>query len=329
MTQNAEDLMSKPTVSVVVSAYNRPEMLSAALASLLAQSYKELEIIVQDDSPLDDCQKVVEALSDPRIRYTRNKPALGTSANLRAGYRKCTGKYFCTLNDDDLYHPDYVQTMVDALESNAAYSVAFSDHYIVGEDGDVDEKASDANSAAFGRDRLNKGSVPSPMEVALIIKSVPGMLALFRREAMDLSDFPDEVSSGYDYWLSYLAVRAGNPIYYEPRRLAYYRVHSGSQTLSFVDPQKRLRSLRYSEYMQKRFLADERLHSIHDSVRSQLSQIYLSFGSAEMRLDQRKLARNSFLRSLKVKRNASAMAGLTLSFLPKFLFERVMQMKAR
>jgi glycosyltransferase involved in cell wall biosynthesis len=321
--------MSKSTVSVVVSAYNRPEMLKAALASLLAQTYTDLEIIVQDDSPLDDCQAVVEALADPRIHYTRNQPPLGTSANLRAGYRKCTGKYFCTLNDDDLYHPEYIRAMVDGIESDPRYSIAFCDHYILNDDGDVDEKASDDNSVLFGRDRLKPGSVPSPLEVGLVIKSIPAMFALFRRDAMDLNDFPDEVSSGYDYWLSYLGVRDGNPIYYDPRRLTYYRVHSGSQTLSFLDPQKRLRSLRYSEYMQKRFLADDRLRSIHDSVRSQLAQIYLSFGSAEMRLDRRGDARTGFLQSIRTKPRFSAVAGLVLSFLPKSLFERAMQMKAR
>src|ERR1700761_7366285 len=109
MTLPFEKSMLNPTVSVVVSAYNRPEMLSSALASLLAQTYTHLEIIVQDDSTTDDSQVAVEALADPRIRYTRNKPSLGTSANLRAGYRKCTGKYFCALNDDDLCHPDYIQ----------------------------------------------------------------------------------------------------------------------------------------------------------------------------------------------------------------------------
>src|ERR1700722_13362539 len=131
--------MPEPLVSVIISAYNRPDMLRSALKSVLHQTYTNLEIIIQDDSTNEDCHEVVRNFMDDRMTYTRNKPSLGTSLNLRAGYAKSRGKYFCTLNDDDLYHDDYVKTMVEAMESNPNYSLSFSDHYIIDDEGHIDE----------------------------------------------------------------------------------------------------------------------------------------------------------------------------------------------
>jgi glycosyltransferase involved in cell wall biosynthesis len=315
--------MQEPLVSVVVSSYNRPAMLKSALLSLLEQSYQHLEIIVQDDSTNETCSRVVLDFADPRIMYMRNQPSLGTIRNLRAGYRKCTGKYFSTLNDDDVYSPDYIQTVIGAMESNPCYCVGFSDHYIIGQDGTVDEIATTRNSIAFGRNLLMEGSVPEPLVVGMLAKSIPGMFAIFRREMMDLQDFPDEVSSGYDYWLTYLGVRTQKPIYYTPRKLTYYRVHAGSQTSSFTDPREGLRSLQYSEYMHERFLADPRLQSIHTTLTSRLAEIHTSIGFNLLRMNDRWRAVVRFVGSCKTKPTARAMSGLLLCTAPTFLLKKI------
>jgi GT2 family glycosyltransferase len=298
-------------------------MLKNALLSLLGQTYQHLEIVVQDDSVNEECSRVVSDLSDCRILYTRNQPALGTLRNLRTGYRKSTGKYFATLNDDDAYSPDYIQTMVTAMEANPSYCVGFCDHYIIAEDGCVDQLATARNSVAFGRNLLQEGNVPQPLVVGLLTKSIPGMFALFRREAMDLEDFPDDVSSGYDYWLSYLALRTGKPIYYCPRLLTYYRVHEGSQTSGYSDPQEGLRALAYSEYMHKRFLADPRLQSLHATLVKRLAAIYVSMGFNLLRINDRREAFVRFARSCNTKMTGRAVCGLALCTAPAFLLQKV------
>ncbi|MCU1321236.1 MAG: glycosyl transferase [Acidobacteriaceae bacterium] len=315
--------MNEPLVSVVVSSYNRPLMLQTALRSVLGQSYSNLEIIVQDDSTNDECGQVVLDLADPRIRYTRNQPALGTISNLRAGYRKCTGKYFSTLNDDDVYGPDYIATVIQPLESDVRYVLAFADHYIIDQQGNVDEGVTNSNSVTFGRSVLQEGSVRQPLETGILAKSIPGMFAMFRRDAVDLGDFPNEVSSGYDYWLTYLALREGGAIYYNPQRLTYYRVHAGSQTSSFVSPEEGLRSLRYSEYMHLRFLADARLKSIHAALLPRLAQIYTSMGFNRLRIGSRSEAFQKFRASCKLKPTSRALAGLLLCAAPTAVLKKL------
>jgi glycosyltransferase involved in cell wall biosynthesis len=309
--------MIRPLVSVIISSYNRPSMLREALLSVRAQTYDELEILVQDDSTSDECRQVVKSFSDPRIRYSKNEPPLGTSLNLLAGYRSSRGKYFCTLNDDDLYAPMYIATLIEAMEGNANYSIAFSDSYLIDSDGKLNEEETDANTRSSLRGRLREGSVPNPLEVGILSKSIPGMLALFRRDAVDLDDFPQEVSSGYDYWLTYLALRDGRPIYYSPDRLTFYRIHDGSQTSSFADPEQRLRFLRYSQYIHERFLADSRLKSIHSVLRSRLAQSYSSSGFSWLRLRNRNSAFLEFINSFRVKPTSAAMIGFTMCLAPR------------
>jgi len=298
-------------------------MLLTALQSVQVQSYPNLEIIIQDDSTTDDCEQAISEVKDLRVRYTRNRPPLGTAGNLRAGYRKAQGKYFSTLNDDDYYGPTYIQTMVHHLEDDVRYSVAFCDHWVVVHD-EIDEAETDFNTSNVRRNLLKEGSVPDTLVSALRDKSVPGMFAVFRRSAMDLEDFPDEVSSGYDYWLSYLAVRDGSPIYYNPLRLTYYRVHSGSQSSTFKNPVEALRSYRYKEFMFTRFLNDSRLARIHSELRPLLAEVRAGMGMIWLRLGKRRDASFNLLLSCRAHPKPKVVVGLLLCFAPLAIARKVL-----
>jgi glycosyltransferase involved in cell wall biosynthesis len=323
---NGRNSVTNPLVSVVVSAYNRPSLLRAALGSVQRQTYGELEILVQDDSTTDECEQVVSELADARVLYTRNRPSLGTSANLRAGYRKCQGKYFCTLNDDDLYADNYIQMMVAALEDNPRLSLAFSDHYLIDEQGKTMEAATDENTRRWSRDRLQEGCTDDALKIGIVHQSIPAMFAVFRRAAIDLNDFPDEVSSGYDYWLTYLAVRAGDPVYYTPERLTYYRIHSGSQTAIFyADPSKELHFLRYSRYIHERFLSDPSLASIYPMLSPRLAKVHRSTAFSWLRSSSRMKAIPEFLKSSRIRPTLAATLGLMLCVAPPFVLESVLK----
>lgn len=315
--------MANPLVSVIVSAYNRPAMLEVALQSVLTQTYTNLEILIQDDSTDARCEALVSTYADPRIRYTHNSPPLGTVGNLRAGYRKSSGVLFGTLNDDDFYLPTYLEKMVAGMMQDENCVLGFCDHYIVDQTGAIGIEESDANTKRFGRFELRDGLVSNALVIGLARQSIPGMFAVIRRSSVDLDDFPDEVSSGYDHWLTYLALRNGGMAFYSSERLTCYRVHEGSQTLSFVDDVRRLRSLNYSEFIHKRFLADPRVHVIHGSARRELAQIDLSRGAIALRKGDRKPALRLFWQSIKTRPGLKAFAGLCVACLPVSLINFV------
>ena len=101
-------------VSIGIPAY-KPEFLEEAIASVLAQTFEDWELIVVDDCSPGDIQGVVSKFTDPRIRYYRNEKNLGAE-DPSYNWDKCVsyaqGEYFCLLCDDDLYHPTFLEEML-------------------------------------------------------------------------------------------------------------------------------------------------------------------------------------------------------------------------
>jgi glycosyltransferase involved in cell wall biosynthesis len=258
---NTSESASHPLVSVVVPTFNRTLYLAEALESALAQVDANLEILVSDDASAEDVGAFVRArFSDPRVHYHRNPTNLGMGLNCWGALSRASGKYVTTLHDDDAWEPDFLASLVPALEDDATLSVAYCDHAIMREDSRVDAAASDLNTRLWHRDALARG-VLRPMH--LYWKTIPAaMAAVFRKSAIDWSDFPAAVGTHYDLWLSYLASRTGAGAWYEPRRLTRYRVHGQSETASWQSTAGKLRALRQTEFILRRQLQDEAFASI-------------------------------------------------------------------
>lgn len=104
--------------SIIIPAYNRAAMLADTLASVQAQTYTTWECIVVDDGSKDNTREVVAELSahDPRIRYVYQHNAERSAAR-NNGMRNATGTYFCFLDSDDHYAPEYLQRLHDFLKA--------------------------------------------------------------------------------------------------------------------------------------------------------------------------------------------------------------------
>ena len=234
-----------PLVSVVVPTFNRSRYLAGALRSALAQTYANIEVIVSDDASTEDVYgTTVAGFSDPRLKYVRNPVDLGMGLNIWGAMTAASGKYVATLHDDDEWEPDFLAALVPALERDGSLSVAFCDHAIIDEHGRLDEDAANLNTRRWHRDVLPAGVLHPFLELALLTRVVPAaMAALFRKSAIDWNDFPAEVGTFYDAWLTYLAARTGAGAFYDPRRLTRYRIHGQSETVSWVSSAGRLKAL--------------------------------------------------------------------------------------
>lgn len=104
-----------PLVSIVIPVYNGSNFLREAIDSALAQTYKNLEIIVVNDGSNDDGATEEIALSyGDKIRYFFKKNG-GTSTALNLGIKKMRGKYFSWLSHDDLYYPQKISRAIEEL----------------------------------------------------------------------------------------------------------------------------------------------------------------------------------------------------------------------
>ena len=257
-----------PLVSVVVPTYNRTRFLPDALTSALAQTYAAIEIIVADDASTEDVRgAVLSRFSDPRIKYERNPRNLGMGGNCWSALSRAAGKYVATLHDDDVWEPDFLASLVPPLEADDLLSVAFCDHHVVDEGGALDAAATEANTRRWHRDRLRPGTLRPCAKAAVVWQAIPAaMAAIFRKSAIDWSDFPPEVGTHYDIWLAYQAARTGGGAHYEPRRLTRYRVHDQSETRSWGSAAGRLKSMRQAEFVFRRFLEDPGLANLRSVI---------------------------------------------------------------
>ena len=103
-------------VSVIVPVYNSEKYLSRSLNSIINQSYKNLEIIVIDDSSTDNSKNMIKkyASKDNRIRPFYSEVNCGVSKARNNGLSTFTGDYVFFIDADDYIEKDCIKTMVDA-----------------------------------------------------------------------------------------------------------------------------------------------------------------------------------------------------------------------
>jgi glycosyltransferase involved in cell wall biosynthesis len=108
--------VGQPLVSAIVPTHNRAALVVRAVQSIMAQTYRNLEIIVVDDASTDDTRTAIERLGDTRIRYVRHDTNKGGSAARNTGIRHARGTYIAFLDDDDEWEPRKTEEQVAALQ---------------------------------------------------------------------------------------------------------------------------------------------------------------------------------------------------------------------
>lgn len=107
-----------PFFSVIIPVYNRASALKEALASVLAQTCQDFEIVVVDDGSADDPRAVVEAFADPRIRFVAQANQGGGAAR-NTGIDHATGRFCAFLDSDDIFLPHHLAAMKETLEGTS------------------------------------------------------------------------------------------------------------------------------------------------------------------------------------------------------------------
>jgi glycosyltransferase involved in cell wall biosynthesis len=110
--------METPLISVVIPAYNGEQFLSQSIGSVLAQTYRNLELIVVDDGSTDGSVKILENYG-ARIRLLRQKNR-GAGAARNTGIRAARGKWIAFLDSDDRWLPEKLACQLQCLEKFGA-----------------------------------------------------------------------------------------------------------------------------------------------------------------------------------------------------------------
>ena len=124
---------SPPTVAIVIPAYNYAHLLPYAIESALTQDYDQLEVVVVNDGSSDNTSEIVKQF-EGKIKYIEQKNS-GVAIARNIGIKATNAKYICCLDADDMLEPNYVSTLVPALEENRSLGIAYSKLVLLYKDG--------------------------------------------------------------------------------------------------------------------------------------------------------------------------------------------------
>jgi glycosyltransferase involved in cell wall biosynthesis len=104
-----------PLVSVVIPVHNRAHLVGRAIGSVLAQTYKNFEIIVVDDASTDDLSTALAALSPSNLHRITHSTNRGAAAARNSGIAAATGEFVALLDSDDAWYPEKLAAQVAAM----------------------------------------------------------------------------------------------------------------------------------------------------------------------------------------------------------------------
>ena len=219
------NVITRPSVTVVVVSYNRPFLLKEAVASLKAQTYSNMDIIVVDDaSTVATMPLVLEELEADDVTVVRMETNSYLGAARNAGARKANGRYLMFLDDDNVALPNMVETLVNAAERSHSV-VAVNAHYLW--------KASAGTPIPADLSILPKWFPVGPAVLAGMRGNVFGNANfLITREAFyTVSGFSEDRTGLEDYEFHVKSALAGSEYVVVPEALMLYREHDLSSQM--------------------------------------------------------------------------------------------------
>lgn len=112
-----------PLVSVIMPTRNRAELLKRSIASILAQTYRNLELIVVNDASTDHTAETLAAITDPRLRVLHRAQNAGAAAARNAGIAMARGELLAFQDDDDFWLVQKLEKQVAAMTAAPAHTV--------------------------------------------------------------------------------------------------------------------------------------------------------------------------------------------------------------
>ncbi|HTX59641.1 MAG TPA: glycosyltransferase, partial [Verrucomicrobiae bacterium] len=131
--------MADPLVTIVIASYNYGEYVGAAVRSALAQSYRNVEVLVLDNASTDDSLAVVRAVSDDRLRVVEQPHNVGIQRNHNDGIRHSTGDYVIFLSADDMLLPTLVGDLLAYRAANRHVDIVYASAAIMNKTGRIIE----------------------------------------------------------------------------------------------------------------------------------------------------------------------------------------------
>lgn len=217
-------------VSVVLPVFDQASMLAESIESVLAQTHRELELIVVNDGSTDGVEPVLDRYADhPRV-IVLTQPNQKLPSALNNGFAIATGEYFTWTSADNAMLPRQLEVLVRHLERHPRHALVCSDYQA------IDAAGRPLRDPTF-RPQNQDPRDPSRMRLPrrLTLESLfhsgdnhVGASFLYRRDAARIvGPYAEDTFGGedYDYWLRLLALFEAGHV---DEVLYRYRVHANT-----------------------------------------------------------------------------------------------------
>jgi glycosyltransferase involved in cell wall biosynthesis len=215
-------------ISVVIPTRGRPDLVTRAVASALAQTRRDLEVVVAIDGPDPATETAVAAIPDPRVRAIVVDPPLGAGGARNAGVAVSGGEWIAFLDDDDAWLPAKLERQLAAIEASGVDEpIAFCPIVIRSAGGDrawrgrppADDEPASEYLFVRRSVRIGEGTVGTSTIVA-------------RRSLLDRVPFDPTVRRYQDADWILRATAAGARLVYCPERLSIWTAPDERRTIT-------------------------------------------------------------------------------------------------
>lgn len=214
--------MNIPKVSVVIPCYNQGAFVDEAVESVLAQTFRNFEIIIVNDGSTDEAtNRLLADYERPqtRIIHTDNQ---GVAMARNNGIREAAGAYILPLDADDRIAPTYLEQAVALLDNDPETGIVY------------------CLAECFGS-RQGRWAVPDFSLRGMLFTNLIFCTALYRKADWERTGgYNPNMRTGWedwDFWLS--LIEMGRRVYRIPKVLFFYRIAAGSRERS-MDCERRI-----------------------------------------------------------------------------------------
>jgi len=210
--------MTNPKVSVIIPVYNGEKYITQAIESVLAQTYKNFEIIIVNDGSTDNSfEKIKPYLNLPNIKYIEQENK-GVAAARNTAIKSSSGELIAFLDQDDLWVPEKLEIQVDYLRQYPDVGLVHSNISYINECPELMETPKDWLTNAEGM----------CFKELFIKNRIAVLTVVLKRQCLDQVGLLNESISRSDDYELWLRISRMFPIGHVNKTLALYRLHKSN-----------------------------------------------------------------------------------------------------
>ena len=219
-----ERQQNNPLVSIIITSYNRANLIEQAIDSALAQDYQNLEIIISDNNSTDNTDEVIKKyLADPRVKYFKNIANLEMAGNFRiATEERAKGEFLTYISSDDyLINEHFITKAITIINNYENVLLVFGKNMTLLEKHNIllDDKTH----------RLYKNEFREGKNVFLKFANIKAMGwggTLINRKELEALNIFNSKTTSLDYETNLLLMLRGNVGFIKAPTYVF-RIHSG------------------------------------------------------------------------------------------------------